>query len=92
MPETNHAPRTGSPLPAVARADRVIRIGAILTVAGIVFTLIAMLPLITDLELPSAWWFLSMITGIGLAVVIIGLILSARSRRTQSRRTQSRRM
>ena len=81
MPETSSAPYARSPLAATARADLVIRIGAILTVIGIVFTLIAMLPLVTDLELPSAWWFLSMITGIGLAVVIVGLILSARSRR-----------
>ena len=84
MPETNHAPRTGAPLPAAARADVVIRIGAILTVIGIILTLIAMLPLVTDIELPSAWWFLSMITGIGLAVIIVGLILSARSRSSQS--------
>lgn len=81
MPETSSAPHARSPLAATARADLVIRVGAILTVIGIIFTLIAMLPLVTDLELPSAWWFLSMITGIGLAVVIVGLILSARSRR-----------
>ncbi len=53
-----------------------------MTVIGLVCTVIAMLPLvIPSLELPSAWWFLSMITGIGLALVIAGLAVSARSRR-----------
>jgi len=62
--------------------DTLLRIGAIVTVVGLVCTLIAMLPLIVpSLDLPSAWWFLSMITGIGLALVILGLAVSARSRR-----------
>jgi len=62
--------------------DRLLRIGAVVTVIGLVCTAIAMLPLvIPSLELPSAWWFLSMITGIGLALVIAGLAVSARSRR-----------
>ena len=62
--------------------DRILRIGAVVTVIGLVCTLIAILPLvIPGLELPSAWWFLSMITGVGLALVILGLAVSARSRR-----------
>lgn len=52
-----------------------------MTVIGLVCTVIAMLPLVVPgLELPSAWWFLSMITGVGLALVIAGLAVSARSR------------
>jgi hypothetical protein len=81
MPETS--------VPAVnvlATADRVIRVGAALTVLGIIFSLIAILPLVTDLELPSIWWFLSMLTGVGLAVILVGLIISARSRRTMQAR------
>jgi VIT1/CCC1 family predicted Fe2+/Mn2+ transporter len=70
----------------VARAQRVIQIGAILTVVGIALTLIAILPLVSDIELSSAWWFLSMITGVGLATVIAGLTMSARSRSRRSRR------
>ncbi len=62
-------------------SDRVIRAGAAITVLGIIFSLIALLPLITDIELPSTWWFLSMVTGIGLATVLVGLTMSARSRR-----------
>lgn len=62
--------------------DRLLRAGAVVTVIGIICTLIAMLPLIIPgLTLPSAWWFLSMITGVGLAMVILGLAVAARSRR-----------
>ena len=62
--------------------DRLLRSGAVVTVIGLICTLIAMLPLIIpDLTLPSAWWFLSMITGVGLAMVILGLAVAARSRR-----------
>ncbi len=62
--------------------DRLLRLGAVVTVIGLVCTVIAMLPLVVpDLELPSVWWFLSMITGVGLALVILGLAVSARSRR-----------
>ena len=62
--------------------DRLLRIGSVVTVIGLVCTVIAMLPLVVPgLELPSVWWFLSMITGVGLALVIVGLAVSARSRR-----------
>ncbi len=68
-----------SPSPA---GDRLLRAGAIVTVIGLICTLVAMLPLlIPSLELPSAMWFLAMITGIGLAMVIAGFAVSARSRR-----------
>ena len=68
----------------VARAQRVIKVGAILTIIGIVATLIAILPLVSDIELSGVWWFLSMITGVGLATVLAGLTMSARSRSTRS--------
>ena len=65
-----------------APGDRMLRIGAVVTVIGLLCTGVAMLPLLVpDLELPSIWWFLSMITGVGLALVIAGLAVSARSRR-----------
>jgi|GEM_PF-332702 len=82
MPETSGSAK-------VARAQRVIKIGAILTVIGIVLSLIAILPLVSDIELSSAWWFLSMTTGIGLATVIAGLTMSARSRSSRSSRSGS---
>lgn len=68
----------------VARAQRVIKVGAILTIIGIAATLIAILPLVSDIELSGVWWFLSMITGVGLATVLAGLTMSARSRSTRS--------
>jgi hypothetical protein len=64
------------------KSDRVLRVGVIVTVLGLLITLIAMLPLvIDDLTLPGIWWFLSMITGVGLFLIIVGLILGARERR-----------
>ena len=53
-----------------------------MTVIGFLATIIAILPLVIEsVELPGIWWFLSMITGVGLALVILGLAVSARSRR-----------
>ena len=66
------------------RADLVLRIGAGLTAAGLLFTLVAILPLmLPSLELPSAMWFLSMLTGVGLVVVFVGMAMSARQRRAK---------
>lgn len=65
-----------------AAGDRLLRLGAVVTLVGIACTLVALLPLVVPgLELPSVWWFLSMLTGVGLALVIVGLLASARSRR-----------
>lgn len=65
-----------------APGDRLLRAGAIVTAIGLVCTVIAMLPLVVPgLTLPPAWWFLSMLTGVGLAMVIIGLAVAARARR-----------
>jgi peptidoglycan/LPS O-acetylase OafA/YrhL len=62
--------------------DRLLRIGVGVTALGLIATLIAMLPLVfPDLTLPGIWWFLAMITGVGLALVIAGLARSARERR-----------
>jgi uncharacterized membrane protein SirB2 len=67
-----------------ARADRVLRIGAAITATGLVFTLIAIVPLVApSVTMPSIMWFLSMLTGVGMAVVFAGLVMSARSRRTR---------
>ena len=67
--------------PRPTPGDRLLRAGAVVTVVGIVLTLIAMLPLVVPgLSLPPIWWFLSMITGVGLAMVLAGLFVSARAR------------
>ena len=68
--------------PTPTPADRVLRIGGWITAAGLVFTLIACLPLLVPaLELPSAMWFLAMLTGVGLVVVFVGLAMGSRARR-----------
>lgn len=58
-----------------------VRLGAAVTAVGLVLTLIAMIPLFApSVEMPSAWWFLSMITGVGLGMVCIGFWRAARER------------
>ena len=63
-----------------ARGDRLMRAGAVILAIGMVFTLIAILPLFTDLDLPSILWGLSMFTGVGLAMILIGLRRSSKTR------------
>jgi hypothetical protein len=65
------------------RADTVMRAGAVITALGLVFTLVAILPLFfPSLALPGVLWFLSMLTGVGIVVICVGLVMSARSRRS----------
>jgi hypothetical protein len=67
---------------SASRADLVMRVGAVVTAFGLLATLVALLPLfVPSVTMPSAMWFLSMLTGVGLAIVIAGLTMSARSRR-----------
>ena len=62
-----------------------MRIGIVLLVTGMICTLIAVLPLvISGLNLPSFWWGLSMLTAVGLAVILVGLRSSSKTR-TKSR-------
>ena len=66
--------------------DRLLRAGAVVTVIGLIATMIAMLPLIIpSLTLPPAMWFASMVIGIGLAMVIAGFAVSARARGRSAR-------
>jgi hypothetical protein len=68
--------------PSASRADLVMRVGAVVTAVGLAATLVALIPLVLpSVTMPSAMWFLSMLTGVGLAIVIAGLTMSARSRR-----------
>jgi hypothetical protein len=61
--------------------DLLMRVGLVVTVAGLVFTLIAIIPLfVPSVSMPSALWFLAMLTGVGLALVLLGLWRSARAR------------
>ena len=64
--------------------DRLIRAGTLISVLGIDLALVALLPLVTDLELPSSFWALSMLVGVGFGLILIGLARKGRSRsRTQ---------
>ena len=65
-----------------APGDRILRVGIAVTVAGLICTVVAIIPLVVpSVELSGVWWFLSMLTGVGLILVLVGLIRSARSRR-----------
>jgi membrane protein implicated in regulation of membrane protease activity len=73
------------PEPLAGPGDRTIRAGLVVTAVGMALTLVAMLPLVSEVELPSAFWWLSMLTGVGLAMVLIGLGRNGRRRsRTQT--------
>lgn len=64
------------------KGDILLRTGAVVTVIGLACALVAMAPLVVpSIELPGVWWFLSMLTGVGLALVIFGLLRSSRARR-----------
>ena len=63
-----------------APGDRLVRAGVVVTGIGIVVTLVAILPLVSDVELPSSFWWLSMLTGVGLAMVLVGLLRNGRRR------------
>jgi hypothetical protein len=67
-------------------ADRILRIGVVVIALGLVFTLIAIIPLFApDVVLPGALWFLAMLTGVGIAVAVLGLALQSRARRQRRR-------
>lgn len=68
------------PEQAPGPGDKLLRAGVAVTALGMALTLVAMLPLVTDLELPSALWWLAMLTGVGLAMIIVGLARNGRRR------------
>ena len=62
--------------------DRLLRAGLVITIIGLGCALVAVTPLfLPGVRLSGVWWFLSMLTGVGLAVVITGLLRSSRARR-----------
>ncbi len=64
--------------------DRLIRAGLVVTALGMLLSLVALLPLVSDIELPSTFWWLAMLWGVGLGLILIGLLRSGRGRaRTQ---------
>jgi uncharacterized membrane protein len=65
---------------SAASGDRLIRAGVVVTIVGMLLTLVAMIPLVTDVELPSAFWWLSMLVGVGMGMVLVGLARNGRRR------------
>ncbi len=75
--------RVSGPAPHAAHVpgDRLMRAGLVTTTVGLMFLLIAIVPLVVpSVTLPSVFWGLSMITGVGLAMVLVGLWQAARGR------------
>lgn len=68
-----------------ATGERLIRVGAVVTLLGMALTAIAVLPLFTGSPMPSAMWALAMITGVGFALVLAGLWRNARARSVAQR-------
>lgn len=68
------------PDPTTSPGDRFIRAGVVVMVLGMVVALVALLPLVSDVELPSTFWWLSMLTGVGLAMIVLGLARNGRRR------------
>ncbi len=59
-----------------------IRLGSALFVVGVLCTVVALAPLVvSSFEPSSLWWFLSMLTGVGMALILAGLWRNARRRR-----------
>ena len=53
---------------------------------GVFCTLLVMTQLVTGAELPSGMWFLAMLMGLGLLLVLLGLLGNARRRSRAVRR------
>jgi len=65
---------------AKLKGNRLMLTGSIILASGMLLTLIAVLPLFIDLQLPWYWWALSMLTGLGLLLILVGLRRSSKTR------------
>ena len=65
---------------AKLKGNRLMLTGSVILASGMLLTLIAILPLFIDLQLPWYWWALSMLTGLGLLLILIGLKRSSKTR------------
>ncbi len=65
---------------AAEPGDRLIRVGVVACVAGMVLTLLSLLPMVFDVEVPSAFWALSMLVGVGFGLILLGLARKGRRR------------
>ena len=80
MTDTTPGPqRTAGPAPRPG--DALLRAGAMILVSGMLVTLVALLPLVSSVELPSLFWWLAMLlVGSGMLLVLMGLLRKGRSR------------
>lgn len=85
MTRPEAGPGPVAPVPAAPPTrlpgDRMMRVGAWTTAIGMVLTLVAILPLVVpSLTLPPLFWWLAMVTGVGLTLLLAGLWRAARAR------------
>ena len=62
------------------KGNRLMLTGGVVLASGMLLTLVAVLPLFIDLQLPWYWWALSMLTGLGLLLILLGLRRSSKIR------------
>jgi membrane protein implicated in regulation of membrane protease activity len=65
---------------AKLKGNRLMLTGGVILAVGMLLTLVAVLPLFIDLQLPWYWWALSMLTGLGLLLILLGLRRSSKTR------------
>ncbi len=66
--------------------DRLVPIGLVVTAVGLLCTAVALVPLVASIELPSIFWGLSMLTGVGLMLILLGLLRGGLRRSRSQRR------
>lgn len=66
--------------------DRLVPAGLVVTAVGLLCTAVALVPLISSVELPGVFWGLSMLTGVGLALILVGLFRGGLRRSRSQRR------
>jgi hypothetical protein len=76
MPEATPPARAPGP----RAGDRLVRAGVVVTAVGLALVLVAILPLVTGRELPSAFWALAMLAGLGMGMILLGLWRKGRAR------------
>lgn len=61
-------------------SQRLVGAGVVVTVLGLALSLVAILPLVTPVELPSLFWVLAMVLSVGVGLILAGLAAQGRSR------------
>ena len=70
-------------VPQKLQPDRLLRLGGALCVFGMIATAVAFTPLFSGVALTPIWWAMSMVTGLGLVIVVLGLRAQATLRSRQ---------